>query len=71
LVVGAHVVELRRRLVVPGTPGAAAIHADGGALVHGQQDDIGILGVDPDGVIVVAAGRAFNRGETFAGIVER
>ena len=37
------------------------IHGDGGALVHGQQNDIGIERVDPDGVIIVAARRAFNR----------
>src|SRR6185369_2976544 len=68
LVVGDHVVELRRRLVVPGTPGAAVIHADGGPLVAGQQDDVGVVGIDPDGMVVVAAGGALDGGEGLPGV---
>src|SRR5271157_610248 len=68
LVVGDDVVELRGRLVVPGAPGLAVIHADGGALVDGQEDDIGVVGIDPDGVIVVTAGRAFDGRKTLAGV---
>src|ERR1039457_6229631 len=56
LVVGDHVVELRGRLVVPGTPRAPVVHADRGALVEGQQDDVGVDRIDPDGVIEI--GRA-------------
>src|SRR5262249_35688536 len=52
LVVGNDVVELRGRLVVPGTPGLAAVHADGCALVDGQGDDVWVVGIDPDGVVV-------------------
>src|ERR1700720_2883377 len=63
LVVRDHVIELCGRLVVPGAPSLAAVDADGGALVAGQQDDPWILGIDPDGVIIVAARRAFDRGE--------
>src|SRR5580704_12915618 len=69
LIVGAHVVELRRRLVVPGTPGAAVVHADGRPLVEREQDDVGVLGIDPDRVIVVAARRALDGGEALAGVV--
>src|SRR5271157_40477 len=68
LVVGNHVIKLRGRLVVPGTPGAAVVHADGRALVESQQDDVGILRIDPDGVIVVAAGRALDGREARAGV---
>ena len=64
LVVGDHMVELRGRLVVPGTPGGPAIHRDGRALIAGQQDDFGMFGIDPDGVIIVAAGRAFDGRES-------
>ena len=67
-IVGDHVIELRGRLVVPGAPGLAAVQADGGTLVGCQQDDAGVVGVDPDGVIIVAAGRAFDGGETGAAI---
>src|SRR5205085_5827619 len=58
LVVGRDVVELRGRLVVPTAPGAPAVDRDGRALIRREQDDCGVLGVYPDGVIVVAAGRA-------------
>ncbi len=40
LVVGDDVIELRRGLVVPGTPGLSAIHADGRALIDGEGDDV-------------------------------
>ena len=67
-VVGDHVVELRRGLVVPGTPSLAAVHADGCALVAGQQNDLRIFGIDPNGVIVVAAGRTFDGGKVAAAV---
>src|SRR5216684_8178940 len=68
LVVGDDVIELRGGLVVPGTPGLAAIHADGRALVHGEGNDVGVFGIDPDGVVVVAAGRALDGREILAGV---
>ena len=48
LVVGADVIELRGRLVVPGAPGLAAVHADGGALIDRESNDVGVVRVDPD-----------------------
>src|SRR5205085_2977447 len=51
--------ELRGRLVVPTAPSAPAVDAQGCALIACEQDDLRVLRVDPDGVIVVAAGRAF------------
>src|ERR1039457_5424441 len=68
LVVGDDVIELRRRLVVPGAPGLAAIHADGRALVYGEGDDVGAFGIDPDGVVVVAAGRALDGRKVLASV---
>src|ERR1700674_1399597 len=68
LVVSNDMIELRGRLVIPGTPGLAAIHADGRALVHGDGDNVGVFGIDPDGVVVVAAGRAFDGREILARI---
>src|SRR4029077_10618032 len=57
-VVRAHVVELRRRLVVPGAPRLAAVHRDDRALIAADQNDARIVGVDPEPVVVVAARRA-------------
>ena len=68
LVVGDDVIELRGRLVVPGAPGFAAVDGDGRALIGGEDNDFGILGIDPDGVVVVAAGSAFDGGEGCAGV---
>src|SRR6185312_6393250 len=68
LVIGDHMIELRRRLVVPGAPGAAAVHGGGRSLIDAQQDDVGILRVDPDAVIVVPAGRALPRDEVLAAV---
>src|SRR5260370_27046379 len=66
LVVGDDVVELRGRLVVPGTPGLSAIHADGRALVHSDGDDVWVFGINPDGVVVVASRCAFDSREVLA-----
>ena len=56
-VIGDDVVELGGRLVVPATPRLAAVDRDDRALVgRDQQDDVRIVRVDPDRVIVVAAG---------------
>ena len=41
---------------------------DGRSLVAGQQNDLRVLGIDPDGVIVVSAGRSLESGEVLAGI---
>src|SRR5262249_13606041 len=58
LVVGADVIKLRGWLIIPGRPGLAAVDRDDRALVAGQEDDPRVVGVDPEGVIVVAAGGA-------------
>src|SRR5262249_35081536 len=68
LVVGDDVIELGGWLVVPAAPRLAAVDADRGALVGGQQDDLRVVGVDPDGVIVVAAGGALDEGERLAAV---
>src|SRR6185312_1339085 len=68
LVVGDRVIELRRRLVVPGAPGAAAVYGDRRSLIDAQQNDVGILWVDPDAVIVIPARRALPRDEVPAAV---
>ncbi len=57
-VVGGDVVELCRRLIVPGTPRLPAVHGDDHALVGGEDDDLRISRVDPRPVVVVAPGGA-------------
>src|SRR5580692_3261040 len=61
-------VELRGGLVVPGTPGRSARDRDEGALIANQQNDAGIVGVDPQILIVVAARRPAKTGPGFAAV---
>ena len=65
---GGRVVELTGRLVVPGTPGLAGIHADERALVAREKKDVGEVGVDPKILIVIAAGRAAKARPRFASV---
>ncbi len=67
-VVRRNVIELRCRLVVPGTPGCAAVHRDDGALIADQQNDVAVVGIDPQILIIVAAGRSAKAGPGFAAI---
>ncbi len=62
-VVGGDVEHLRGGLVVPAAPGGPAVHGDDHALIGGEQDRAGPHRVDPDAVVVVAAGRAAEGGE--------
>jgi hypothetical protein len=61
LPVGRHVVELRRRLVVPGRPRPAAVDGDRGPLIGGEQHDVRVHRIDPEALIVVAARRSLER----------
>ena len=67
-VVGRHVVELRRRLVVPGAPARPAVDADDRPLVDAEDAALGVLGVDPQLVEVVAGGVAFDGHEGAAAV---
>jgi hypothetical protein len=55
-----HVVELRRRLVVPRTPRGAAVDRYGRTLIDAECDRLRIVRIDPHGVVVVAAGRTLD-----------
>src|SRR5262249_854262 len=68
LMVSDHMIELRSRLVVPRAPGPAAIHTDGGSLIHVQGNNLRAIRIDPYCVIVVATRRTFDRSEGNAGI---
>src|SRR5262249_46631445 len=58
LIVGADVVKLRRRLVVPGTPAFTPVDGDDRALIARYENDSGIFGIDPQRMVVVAARRS-------------
>ena len=62
-------IELAGRLVVPVAPGPACVDADRGALVAGDDHAFGVLRIDPDVVIVVAARRALEFGPVRAAVV--
>src|SRR5437899_472852 len=62
------VIELRRRLVVPGTPGRSTIYANDGALIARQCDDFGIARVYPDALVIVAPRRALVADESFSAV---
>ena len=73
-VVGRDVVELPRRLVVPGTPGFAGVHSDDRSLIHTENHARRIVGVDPRHVEIVAAGgssESFERLATVGGAIHR
>src|SRR4051812_26278365 len=60
IIINGHVIELRRRLVVPTAPGVARVHADAGTLIAAKNHALRIAGIYPHGVIVIASGRAFD-----------
>src|SRR6185369_6477210 len=66
IVVNRHVIELRSRLIEPGAPGDAAVNAYARALVAAKNHALRVAGIDPEGVIVVAARRAFDGSESFS-----
>src|SRR5579871_424776 len=63
------VVDLRRRLVVPGTPRRSAIHRNQRTLITDQKNNVGIIGIDPKILVVVAAGCAAKSRPGLAAIV--
>src|SRR3954469_21954946 len=68
IIVHGHVVELRGRLVVPTAPCVARVHADACTLITAKNHSLRIAWVDPHGVIIIAAGRAFDGDKRFSGI---
>src|SRR6266850_253665 len=67
-IVGGDVINLCRRLVVPGTPGRSGIYGYDPALVAGDNHTFWIIGINPELMIIVTAGRAFDRRPAFAGV---
>src|SRR2546421_10849003 len=67
-IVRAHVIKLRGWLVVPGAPGLAAVHGKSRALIDAEKHDLRVLRIDPDAVVVIPSGRAFDGSEGVAAI---
>src|SRR6266702_7236434 len=67
-IVGGDVIELRRWLVVPTAPRRAAIHANDRALIGAERDNMRIFRADPDALVIVAAGRAFESRKSFSAV---
>ena len=51
-------VKLSGGLVEPGTPAAATVDGDNRALIADQKNDVTVAGIDPEILVVVAAGSA-------------
>src|ERR1700741_2009730 len=67
-IVGGDVIKLRRWLIVPTAPRRPAVHADDRALIGAECDDLWIFRADPNTLIIVAAGRAFEPNKCFPGV---
>src|SRR5262249_55057758 len=68
LVINRNVIELGCGLVVPRTPGLSAIHAYAGALIAAKNHALRIGRINPERVVIVAAGSAFKRLKIFSTI---
>src|SRR5260370_26582853 len=68
-IVRGDVINLRRWLVVPRTPGHSGVNGYDRALIARQNHSLRIGGIDPELVIIVATGRAFDRCPGFAPII--
>src|SRR5678816_386064 len=60
-IVSDDVIELCSRLIVPRAPRLAAIHRYRRALIDTEQHHFGTIGIYPDAMVVIAAGRSFYR----------
>ena len=67
-IVGRDAINLRRCLVVPGTPGHRAIDAHNRALIGAEHHAPGIVGINPELMKVIARGIAFDRRPGLAGV---
>src|SRR5260370_17257864 len=63
LVVCCHVIQLRRWLVVPRTPGLAAVARYDRPLIAAESHSPRLVGINPQFVVVVSSRRAFECGE--------
>src|SRR5258706_16305248 len=67
-IVSRDVIELRRWLVVPTAPRLAAVHADDHSLIGAERDNLRMFRADPDALIIVTAGGAFETYKCFSSV---
>src|SRR5579864_2571210 len=65
IIVNRYVIELRRGLVIPTAPGVAGVHANARALITAKNHPLRMAGINPEGMIIIAAGSAFDGDESF------
>src|SRR6266851_21002 len=68
LIVRYHVIQLRRWLVVPGTPRLAAVARYNRALVAAESHSSRLVRINPKFVVVVSSGRAFECSESLSSV---
>src|SRR6185437_9090571 len=68
-IVRSHVVHRTGELVVPSAPRLAAVGGDGGALVDHDEDDVGVVWVDPGFLVVIPVRAAAHGGPGHAAIL--
>src|SRR5579864_5415889 len=66
IIVNGQVIELRRGLVIPTAPRVARVHAHARALVTAKNHPLGIGGINPERMVVVASGRTLDGDESFS-----
>src|SRR5579871_3920991 len=67
-VVGDDVVKLRGGLVVPRTPGRAAVDGDNRALITDQKNIVAVVGIDPEILVVITARGSTESSPSFSAI---
>src|SRR5580704_15871011 len=61
-------INLRGRLVIPTAPSPAAVHAHYRSLIAAERHAMTVFRIDPELMIVVAAGRSFDRNKSLAAV---
>src|ERR1700733_10639198 len=61
-------INLRGGLVVPGTPGRSSVDGDERALIAYEKNNVWVVRIDPEILIVVAAGSAAEAKPGFAAV---
>src|ERR1700722_4983682 len=64
----ANVVKLRGWLVVPGTPSVSTVHGDDCALIADQQNRFRVVGINPEVLVIIAAGGAAKTDPCFSAV---
>ena len=67
-IVGRNVIELGSRLIVPTAPRSTAVYADDRTLIGAERDNLRSFRADPNALVIVAPGRAFESQKCFSAV---